>query len=153
EPSIILPSEDQDSVYGINAGIGIMRFTAGRLSFSPLRVGYQHFYGGDLDGLDGISGQAALRFHLGGGIQLRGDGGVLVGKMPAEDEEGQPFWSGGGGLGWGPPVIPHGVNRLRGGDGRHSPSADGPEGSEASLSRGYQLGGGTPPGQALIGTY
>lgn len=155
EPSVVLPSDDQESVYGINGGVGIMRFSAGRFSFSPLRVGYQQLYGGDLDGLQGITGHAALRFHLGGGLQLRGDGGILAAKMKLNNQDWEGLiWSAGGGLEWGHPILHNGLGSILGGSGDYSSSDDEwTEWSDGSMTFGYQLGGGFLPNQDLIGTY
>jgi len=154
EPSLVLGQDGQDNAYGVNGGIGLGRFTAGRFSFSPLRVGYQRMYGADLDTLEGISGHSALRFHLGNGLQLRGDAALLAAQMERSNEEDWNgwIWSVGGGLEYGHPVVSDVLEDLLDGGSNWSDNEWG-EWSDGSLALGYQMSSGYLPKQSTIGSF
>ena len=156
EPSYILASEKQESAYSLGGGIGIRRLTAGRFSLSPLRVGYQKYYGSDIDGMSGYTGQAALRFHLGGGLQLRGDGNLIWGSKDFNGSEWEGLaWMVGGGLEYGTPVIYNTISSIFGDGSSDSDWSDSEWGewSEGTMAIGYQYMSGYLPNQDAVGSF
>ncbi|MEZ4460975.1 MAG: hypothetical protein R3E66_14865 [bacterium] len=153
EPSMSIEDSGVERAIGLAGGLGLGRFSAGRFSLSPLRVGYQKFLNSDIDGMEGFTGHAALRFHVGGGVQLRGDAGVLRAAVnqSGQDVEGWA-WSAGGGLEYGNPVIYNAVGSLFESEGNSSSSDEWTEWTDGSLSFGYNVAQGYLPKQDFIGT-
>lgn len=154
EPSMVLAQDDHESSIGLAGGAQLGRFSAGRFSLSPLRVGYQNYSGADLDGLKGFTGHSALRFHLGKGIQLRGDAGILKGEQSLNGKDWDGYvWSAGGGLEYGNPVISNALGGvLSSSNGDHS-GDEWYEWTEGSLSLGYHLQSGFISNQPTWGTF
>jgi len=152
EPSMVLAQDDHESSIGLAGGAQLGRFSAGRFSLSPLRVGYQNYSGADLDGLKGFTGQSALRFHVGKGVQLRGDVGILRGEQSSDGKDWDGYiWSAGGGLEYGNPVVANALGSVLSSS-DHS-GDDWYEWTEGSVSLGYHLQGGFIAGQPMWGTF
>src|SRR5690606_17794304 len=120
---------------------------------SPLRVGYQKYYGSDIDGMSGYTGQAALRFHLGGGLQLRGDGNLIWGSKDFNGTEWEGLaWMVGGGLEYGTPVIYNTISSIFGDGSSDSEWSDSEWGewSEGTMGIGYQYMSGYLPNQDAV---
>ncbi len=138
EPIMVMPQDGQDLSWAFAGGGSIGRIPWGRFSFTPLRAGYVSFTGADLSDLSGFTGQAVLRFHLGKGFQLRGDGGVMRGtsKVNGEDWSGY-VWNAGGGVEYGNDFIHEATDSLL--DDTSIDGEDWTEWSYGSISAGYSI--------------
>lgn len=155
EPSMILAEDGQDPTYGYAGGVGLGRFTSGRFSLSPIRVGYQKYTDAELDGVEGATGHAALRFHVGKGFQLRGDAGIMRTKMTLNGVGDQDayIWSAGGGLEYGHPIISNAVGSVLGDSDTSYGDDEWAEWTYGSMSMGYKLESGFLLNQDAFGTF